>query len=95
MKKPRKPTIEDQLSDYDALENEIIAQRRAILLRLAADFVSLKQAAFFLGGITHQAINDRIKRGTLRAVAFEGRRYINRAQLPLASERLLQGAHMA
>jgi hypothetical protein len=88
----KKPTIEQLLREADTLEKSVIENHRALLQTLAADFVSPKQAAFYLGGITHQAVNDRITRGTLTAVTFEGRRYISRAQLPLASERLLQGA---
>jgi hypothetical protein len=81
-------TINHQLRDYAALERKIAEQRRAILQHLAADYVSPKQAAFMLGGVTTQAINDRIRRGTLEAVPLEGRHYISRAQLPLVTERL-------
>jgi hypothetical protein len=78
-----KPTIEELLRERDMLEAKLTEKNRAIAQHLAADFVVPKRAAHYLGGISIQAVHDRIRRGTLRAVVVDGKWHIHRAHLPL------------
>jgi hypothetical protein len=74
----KKPTIEKLLRERDALENKVIENRRAILQRLAADFVSPKVAAYEFG-ITVPGVHHKLNSGALRAITFEGRVYVNKS----------------
>jgi hypothetical protein len=75
-----KKTPED---DVIALAANIQQLQAQLAKLLAADFVSTKKAAHYLGGISVQAVQDRIKRGTLRAVNVDGRWRIHLSRLPL------------
>ena len=69
------------LRERDALEAKLAANSSAILQLLADDYVSPKEAAFHLRMKTVQGVYDRIERGSLKAIEFDGRKYISRDQL--------------
>jgi hypothetical protein len=69
------------LRDRDALQKKLAANRSAILQLLADDYVSPKEAAFHLRMKTVQGVYDRIERGSLKVIEFDGRKYITRDQL--------------